>query len=107
MKLCGYCGSKEYNCDCREREVRAPWSLVIALLLAGCAGAPPKVDDARAAVAQVGGGLARARAGMLAVCDERPPLPLLSISQRAKCDDAIDGLDAAIAGYRVARKVLP
>ncbi len=80
----------------------------IALYSASCAGTPPpRLEDARQAIVTTGEGLERARAGMLAVCDESPPLPPLSPAVRVRCDDAIAGLNAAIGGYQVVRQVVP
>lgn len=79
-----------------------------ALYSVSCAGAPPpRLEDARQAIVTTGEGLERARAGMLAVCDERPPLPPLSPTVRVRCDEAIDGLTVAIQGYQVVRQVVP
>ena len=76
------------------------------LLLVGC-GQAPGVEDARAAIVTTGEGLERARSAILALCDERPPLPPLSGLARARCDDAIAGLNAAVTGYQVVRQVSP
>jgi hypothetical protein len=49
------------------------WKLLPLLLLSGCAGTEPAVEDARAAVRAAGENLERTRAVIIAVCSEPPP----------------------------------
>lgn len=90
----------------RLRDLGTGALIMLSACAPGCASTP-ELNDARSALAEIGNGLARSRAALLAICDERPPLPPLSPATRVRCDEAIAGFEVIRQGYAVARKAVP